>query len=198
MRKPISGAKPSGWKANQRKLAPWLFLTPGVLMFMVYVIMPIFQSMWISFYDWDGLGAKTWIGIANYVELIDDEAHAQMRLLHASAQKLLVVGAYLAELRQALAAIAAGKHVHCEKPLAPSADDARVMMEAAEKAGVRTQVGYNYIKNPILKLARDMVVSGELGDIIGFRGIHAEDYMVDPTGPWNWRVDPRGGGGAVA
>ena len=98
----------------------------------------------------------------------------------------------------ALAAIAAGKHVHCEKPLAPSADDARVMMEAAEKAGVRTQVGYNYIKNPILKLARDMVVSGELGDIIGFRGIHAEDYMVDPTGPWNWRVDPRGGGGAVA
>lgn len=71
---PISGAKPSGWKANQRKLAPWLFLTPGVLMFMVYVIMPIFQSMWISFYDWDGLGAKTWIGIANYVELMDDEA----------------------------------------------------------------------------------------------------------------------------
>ncbi|WP_333869658.1 carbohydrate ABC transporter permease [Cypionkella sp.] len=70
----MSGAKPSGWKANQRKLAPWLFLTPGVLMFMVYVIMPIFQSMWISFYDWDGLGAKTWIGIANYVELIDDEA----------------------------------------------------------------------------------------------------------------------------
>ena len=67
-----------------------------------------------------------------------------------------------------------------------------------EMAGVRTQVGYNYIKNPILKLARDMVVSGELGDIIGFRGIHAEDYMVDPTGPWNWRVDPRGGGGAVA
>ena len=46
------------WKANQRRLAPWLFLAPGMLMFLVYVIIPIFQSMWLSFYDWDGLGAK--------------------------------------------------------------------------------------------------------------------------------------------
>ena len=67
-------APTSSWKANQRKLAPWLFLTPGILMFMVYVIVPIFQSMWISFYDWDGLGAKTWVGVANYVELMDDDA----------------------------------------------------------------------------------------------------------------------------
>ena len=62
------------WKANQRKLAPWLFLAPGMAMFAIYVIIPIFQSMWISFYDWDGLGAKTWIGTANYVELVDDDA----------------------------------------------------------------------------------------------------------------------------
>jgi multiple sugar transport system permease protein len=64
----------SSWKANQRKLAPWLFLTPGIVMFLIYVIVPIFQSMWISFYDWDGLGAKTWIGLGNYIELIDDDA----------------------------------------------------------------------------------------------------------------------------
>ena len=62
------------WKANQRRLAPWLFLAPGMAMFLVYVIIPIFQSMWLSFYDWDGLGAKTWIGTANYIELFDDEA----------------------------------------------------------------------------------------------------------------------------
>ncbi|PSJ62417.1 carbohydrate ABC transporter permease [Pseudaminobacter soli (ex Li et al. 2025)] len=43
-------------------------------MFLVYVIAPIFQSIWISFYDWDGIGAKTWIGIGNYVELFDDDA----------------------------------------------------------------------------------------------------------------------------
>ena len=64
----------SFWKANQRMLAPWLFLAPGMLMFLIYVIIPIFQSMWISFYDWDGLGPRTWIGIGNYVELFDDEA----------------------------------------------------------------------------------------------------------------------------
>jgi multiple sugar transport system permease protein len=62
------------WKANQRRLAPWVFLAPGMVMFLIYVIIPIFQSMWLSFYDWDGLGAKTWIGVANYVELFDDEA----------------------------------------------------------------------------------------------------------------------------
>lgn len=62
------------WKANQRRLAPWLFLAPGALMFLVYVLIPIAQSIWISFYDWDGLGQAEWIGTANYVELVDDEA----------------------------------------------------------------------------------------------------------------------------
>lgn len=60
------------WKANQRRLAPWLFLAPGLLMFAVYVIIPIFQSMWISFYDWDGLGEKVWVGTANYAEMSSD------------------------------------------------------------------------------------------------------------------------------
>ncbi|MDK2661525.1 Gfo/Idh/MocA family protein [Cupriavidus consociatus] len=98
----------------------------------------------------------------------------------------------------ALAAIAAGKHVHCEKPIAPSAGDAQAMMEAAEAAGVITQVGYNYIKNPILELARQMIADGELGEITSFRGVHAEDYMADPTIPYSWRVSPENGAGALA
>ena len=98
----------------------------------------------------------------------------------------------------ALAAIAAGKHVHCEKPLSPSLADSPEMVEAAEKAGVVTQVGFNYIKNPLLKLARDMVAAGELGEITGFRGIHAEDYMHDPESPYTWRIDPVGGPGVIA
>ena len=98
----------------------------------------------------------------------------------------------------ALAAIAAGKHVHCEKPLSPSLAESAQMVEAAEKAGVVTQVGFNYIKNPLLKLARDMVAAGELGEITGFRGIHAEDYMHDPDGPYSWRIDPVGGPGVIA
>ena len=101
-------------------------------------------------------------------------------------------------LEMALAAIAAGKHVHCEKPLAPGAADARKMVEAAERAGIKTQVGYNYIKNPLLVLARDMVAAGELGEIVSFRGVHAEDYMADPEIPYNWRVDGSGGAGALA
>ncbi len=98
----------------------------------------------------------------------------------------------------ALAAIAAGKHVHCEKPLSPTLTDSLEMVEAAEKAGVCTHAGFNYIKNPLLKLARQMVEAGELGEITGFRGIHAEDYMHDPQGPWTWRIDPSGGPGVIA
>lgn len=98
----------------------------------------------------------------------------------------------------ALAAIAAGKHVYCEKPLAPTAQDAEEMCLAAEKAGVETQVGFNYLKNPMMALARDIVASGEIGEIRTFRGIHAEDFMADEAVPWTWRLDPSGGGGALA
>ena len=62
------------WKRNQRLLAPFLFLMPGIFMFLVYVIIPIFQSINISFYEWDGLGEAKYIGLDNYFELIDDEA----------------------------------------------------------------------------------------------------------------------------
>lgn len=94
----------------------------------------------------------------------------------------------------ALAAIAAGKHVYCEKPLAPLPADAREMAEAAAASGVKTQVGFNYLCNPMLALARDMIAGGELGEIRSYRGIHAEDYMVDAAAPFTFRHDPEGGG----
>lgn len=97
-----------------------------------------------------------------------------------------------------LAAIANGKHVHCEKPLAPSAEQAKEMADAARKAGVITQVGFNYIKNPLIALAREVIESGEIGEIVSFRSIHAEDYMADAATPWHFRMDPAGGGGVVA
>lgn len=62
------------WKRHQRALVPWLFLAPGLIMFTFYVIAPIFESVWISFYDWDGLGPKSWIGLANYTELFADDS----------------------------------------------------------------------------------------------------------------------------
>ena len=94
----------------------------------------------------------------------------------------------------ALAAISAGKHVYCEKPLAAWASDAREMADAAEAAGVKTQVGFNYLCNPMMALARDLIASGELGEIRLYRGIHAEDYMMDPASPFTFRHDPAGGG----
>jgi predicted dehydrogenase len=94
----------------------------------------------------------------------------------------------------ALAAIAAGKHVYCEKPLAPLAADAREMTEAAERAGIKTQVGFNYLCNPMIVLAKQMIAAGELGDIRAYRGLHAEDYMVDEKNPITFRHDPAGGG----
>lgn len=98
----------------------------------------------------------------------------------------------------ALAAIAAGKHVYCEKPLAPTAAEALEMAQAAAKAGVATQVGFNYLKNPMMAVAKALIDAGEIGEVRTFRGVHAEDYMADARAPWTWRLDPAGGGGALA
>ncbi len=62
------------WKRNQKTLAPWLFLAPGIAMFLLYVIIPIFQSIQISFYEWDGLGPKTFVGLQNYRDLFTDDS----------------------------------------------------------------------------------------------------------------------------
>jgi multiple sugar transport system permease protein len=60
------------WQRHQRSIAPWLFLAPALLFFTVYVIAPIFESIGISLYDWDGLGEATYVGLANYKELWTD------------------------------------------------------------------------------------------------------------------------------
>ncbi len=68
-------APPRGWwRSNQQRLTPWLFLAPGMFMFAVYVIWPILDSFWLSFFNWDGLGEKRWLGWGNYVELFGDQA----------------------------------------------------------------------------------------------------------------------------
>lgn len=62
------------WRRNQIKLAPWIFLAPGMIFFLFYVIFPIFQSFQISFFEWDGLGEKEFVGLYNYEELYYDDA----------------------------------------------------------------------------------------------------------------------------
>ena len=70
-----SAARSGSWyKRNEIAVTPWLFLAPAILFFAVYVIWPIYQSIMISFYAWDGLGEARYVGVANYVELMDDRA----------------------------------------------------------------------------------------------------------------------------
>ncbi|ALS97573.1 Gfo/Idh/MocA family protein [Lacimicrobium alkaliphilum] len=99
----------------------------------------------------------------------------------------------------ALAAIKARKHVYCEKPLALNAVDSLQMALSAEEAGVKTMVGFNYIKNPATQLAKQIIDSGEIGDIVHFRGTHNEDYLADASVPMNWRLKrATAGAGALA
>jgi multiple sugar transport system permease protein len=56
------------------KLSPWLFLAPAIAIFSIYVVYPILDSIWLSFFEWDGLGEKEWVGLGNYIELFESEA----------------------------------------------------------------------------------------------------------------------------
>ena len=87
----------------------------------------------------------------------------------------------------AIAAAQAGKHVYCEKPMALTIADAEAMANVAAQTGVKTLVGYNYIKNPAVLHARRLIDEGVIGDIGYFRGVYDEDYMADPTLPFSWR-----------
>lgn len=87
----------------------------------------------------------------------------------------------------ALAALAAGKHVYCEKPLALTAADAQEMAAAAARAGTVTLVGYNYLRSPAVSFAAQLIRDGAIGRPTYFRGVCDEDYMADPAVPMSWR-----------
>ncbi|MCB9138649.1 MAG: Gfo/Idh/MocA family oxidoreductase [Caldilineaceae bacterium] len=98
----------------------------------------------------------------------------------------------------AIAAAEAGKHIYCEKPLALTSADAKRIVDAVEKAGVITIVGFNYLKNPAQAFARRLIQDGELGEITLFRGTFDQDFMADPAVPFSWRLDRQlAGSGAL-
>ncbi|CEG22724.1 1,5-anhydro-D-fructose reductase [Planococcus massiliensis] len=88
----------------------------------------------------------------------------------------------------AIAAAQAGKHLYCEKPLALSLADSREMLEAAESAGIKHMVGFNYRFAPAVILAKKLIDEGRLGDIYHFRGWFLQDWLVDPDFPLAWRL----------
>ena len=92
-------------------------------------------------------------------------------------------------LEPCLAAIRAGKHVFCEKPLGRSAAEARALRDAAAQAGIVHMVGFNYRFVPAVALARRLVDEGRLGRIHHFRARFADASFLDPDAPFTWHQD---------
>ena len=101
----------------------------------------------------------------------------------------------------AIAALEAGKHVLCEKPLANTVAEAEAMAEAAARAatrGVRSMVGFTYRRVPAIVLARRLVAEGRLGDIRHVRAQYLQDWIADPAAPMSWRLQKdKAGSGAL-
>jgi predicted dehydrogenase len=89
----------------------------------------------------------------------------------------------------AKAALLAGKHVYCEKPLADTALEARELADIAREKGVITRVGHAFPRNPVHDLARDIIASGDIGDVKLFKGCQHVDVYADPLAPYMWRAD---------
>jgi predicted dehydrogenase len=101
----------------------------------------------------------------------------------------------------AIAALRAGKHVLCEKPLANTLAEAEAMAAAADAAypdGARAMVGFNYRRVPALALARQLVADGRLGTLRHVRAVYLQDWLVDPDAPMTWRMQvEHAGSGAL-
>jgi predicted dehydrogenase len=101
----------------------------------------------------------------------------------------------------AVAALEAGKHVLCEKPLANTVEEAEAMAAAAARArdrGVRSMVAFNYRRVPAVALARQLVADGRLGEIRHVRAQYLQDWIADPEFPLVWRLDrDKAGSGAL-
>jgi predicted dehydrogenase len=89
----------------------------------------------------------------------------------------------------AKAALEAGKHVYCEKPLTETAAEARELAALALRKGLVTRVGHNFPMNPVHSVAKNMIAGGEIGEIRFVRASQHIDSLADPAAPFVWRCD---------
>lgn len=97
----------------------------------------------------------------------------------------------------AIAALEAGKHVWCEKPMAPAFADAVKMRDAARRSGKAAAMGYNYIQNPVIRHIRRLIDEGAIGRVYHVRAEMDEDFMADATQPFYWKSEASSGYGAL-
>ncbi len=146
------------------------------------------------------------------VALCDVDAHSAARLAHEfgfaksttnwrdlladpAIQLISITSPNGLHREMAVAALEAGKHVWCEKPMALTLADAEEMSAAAGRfKGQATALGYGYLRNPALQHARQIIAAGGIGDVFDFRGSVDEDYMADPSLPWSWRLTAKDAG----
>lgn len=93
-----------------------------------------------------------------------------------------------------IAAARAGKHIICEKPLARSAAEAKEMWDAVRTAGVKHLCAFNYRFVPAIRLARQLIEDGRLGQIYHFRASYLQEWIMDPAFPMVWRLDASNAG----
>jgi predicted dehydrogenase len=119
----------------------------------------------------------------SYEALLDDE---RVDVVHVTSPNHLHHG----QVREALAA---GKHVVCEKPLATTSAESAELLELAEQSGLVHCTNFNLRFYPIAHQARALVASGALGAVWNVHGSYLQDWLLYPT-DWNWRLEPEKGG----
>lgn len=133
------------------------------------------------------------------IRSVETDWHALLVRDDVDVIDICVPGRLHAEI--AVAALEAGKHVLCEKPLANTLVEAEVMAAAASAAaerGIRSMVGFSYRRTPALAYARELIADGRLGIIRHIRALYLQDWIVDPEFPLVWRlVKEEAGSGAL-
>ena len=130
--------------------------------------------------------AEVWGATRGYPDLAAALEDDSVRIVHVCTPNALHV-------RQPEAALAAGKHVVCEKPLATSAADARRLTRLADEAGLVLAVPFVYRYHPLVQEIRERRLRGEFGDWQLIHGSYLQDWMLSADA-MSWRIDPEAGG----
>ncbi|HUQ94523.1 MAG TPA: Gfo/Idh/MocA family oxidoreductase [Bryobacteraceae bacterium] len=131
----------------------------------------------------ESIGVERWTG--DYRTILEDKSIDAVHVLTPNALHFPVT----------MAALEAGKAVLCEKPLTLDAEEARAMVDLAEKKGLPNCVQHNLRYYPVVQHVRQMIAAGELGDILIVQGTYSQDWLLYDT-DYNWRVE-KGPNGAL-